>query len=299
MVFNQLVGRLSSVFRSDFKRDGAPLCEVEDLSAERRTENQNRMRQLCHAAYLGDHTALCRMLGRFKLYVDTRDIGIAPHLMLDGFWEMWVTEVIAAMVRPGMVVADIGANLGYFTVLMAQLVGRTGHVHAFEPNPRMVDLLHRSLEVNGFSQHVSLHQVGLCAENGTDLALIIPPGEPKNAHIVSLGEVLPEHGVRVPGVRLDSRAEWAKIEFAKIDVEGAEQLIWAGSQGLLDNRTLKTVILEFTPGRYADPGDFLDRLTAPGFTLSRIDYHVGIEPITKQDVLARDPTVDIMLVLQR
>jgi hypothetical protein len=43
------------------------------------------------------------------MYVDSQDFGLSPHLMLDGYWEMWVTEALVSLVRPGMVVADIGA----------------------------------------------------------------------------------------------------------------------------------------------------------------------------------------------
>src|SRR5438874_13129284 len=52
--------------------------------------------------YLGDNTALCRSLGLFKLFVDTRDRGFAANLLLDGGWELWATIFIAGRVRPGM-----------------------------------------------------------------------------------------------------------------------------------------------------------------------------------------------------
>ncbi len=73
------------------------------------------MRALCESAYLGDETALCRVLGRYKMFVDTSDNSLSPHLMLDGYWEMWLTEALARAIRPGMTVVDVGANLGYFT----------------------------------------------------------------------------------------------------------------------------------------------------------------------------------------
>ena len=82
-------------------------------------------------------------------------------------------------------------------------------------------------------------------------------------------------------------------------MEGAEELVWAGMQGLLDNGRLKTVILEFTPGRYENPGNFLQALLAPGFSLARIDYVRGIVEIGTADVLAGDPREDVMLVLRR
>lgn len=268
------------------------------LSGDRVT-NEATIRSLCKVAYLGEGTILCRVLGHFKMFVDTHDVGLASHLMLDGYWEMWVTETIARLVRPGMVVADIGANVGYFTLLMAHLVGAQGRVHAFEPNPRLVTLLEKSLTANGFSAWVRVHQVALAAENDRDMALLIPPGEPKNAHMVPLPDYLPEGAVRVPSARLDSRVDWQQIEFAKIDVEGAEQLVWAGAQGLLESGRLRTVILEFTAARYDDPEGFLKVLMKHGFSLACIDFSLGIVDIDIAQVLAGNAHEDIMLVLRR
>ena len=276
----------------------ADLLSVMSLKRTARVGNEAAIRKLCHSVYLGDHMALCRVLGRYKMYVDCRDVGIAPHLMLDGYWEMWVTEALVSLVRKDMVVADIGANLGYFSLVLADLVGPGGRVHAFEPNPHMTDLLHRSLSVNGYAQRVEVHQVALGDREG-EVALVVPPGDPKNAHVVPMSEPLPDHAVPVPAARLDGRPDWSTIEFAKVDVEGAEQLVWAGAQGLLDNGALRGVVLEFAAARYHDPAAFLRDLMAPGFGLAYIHVTQGIVDISPARVLERDPHVDIMLVLRR
>lgn len=272
--------------------------EVHGLQAKTRLHSEAAIRHVCHAVYLGDHTAVCRILGRYKIFVDTRDVGLATHLMLEGYWEMWVTEAIVSLMHEGMVAADIGANVGYYTLLMADLSGPSGKVHAFEPNPRLAKLLSRSADVNGFASRVDVHCLALGDTDGVR-TLIVPEGEPKNGHLIDLADDLPENGQQVPVSRLDGAVEWADIEFAKVDVEGAEELVWAGMQGMLDNGRLKTVVLEFTPGRYKDPANFLRALLAPGFSLSRIDYVRGIVEASTADVLNGAPDEDIMLVLQR
>lgn len=295
-----IFAKAKSTVGIDFPPESAAeIFRVTRLRPKTRANSEAMIRRLCHSAYLGDHMALCRALGRYKMYVDSRDIGIAPHLMLDGYWEMWVTEALVSLVGSGMVVADIGANLGYFSLLLADLVGPGGRVHAFEPNPHMTGLLQRSASVNGFSQRLHIHQVALGAENEGEVALIVPPEDPKNAHIVPMSEHLSDHAVSVPLARLDGRFDWEAIEFAKIDVEGAEQLVWAGAQGLLDSGALKTVVLEFAAARYHDAAGFLRDLMAPGFSLAYIDLARGIVDISPAEVLERDPHVDIMLVLRR
>ncbi|MBB3957837.1 FkbM family methyltransferase [Novosphingobium sediminicola] len=285
-------------------RDENGVLSVHHIARETRGPTEAAIRAMAQNAYMGQGLSLCRVLGRYKFFVDTHDFGLAPHLMLDGFWEMWVTEAIVSMVRPGMVVADIGANLGYFSMLMADLVGPQGRVHAFEPNPRLRDLLGRNVSINGFWPTVDLHPTALGDEAECEVALVIPVGEPKNAYTLADGQIAPPDAlrgeeVRVACTRLDHRAEWREIEFAKIDVEGAEEFVWAGMQGLLNGGRLKSVLLEFCPKRYSDPAGFLTKLLAPGFTLARVDPWAGILDMTQAEVLASNPEEDIMLMLRR
>ena len=69
-----------------------PIYDIWRLLQHPRTFNEAEIRALCRTAYCGDHTTLCRVLGRYQLFVDTRDIGISSHLMLGGFREMWGTR---------------------------------------------------------------------------------------------------------------------------------------------------------------------------------------------------------------
>lgn len=277
-----------------------PHFDIGDLSRLNRPLNEAMIRARCSNAYLGSHTALCRALGKYKVFVDTRDVCLAPHLMLDGYWELWLTEALRERVGHGMVVADIGANLGYFSLLMADLVGHEGHVHCFEPNPRLGTLLHQTLEINSFAGRTSVYEVALSDTEGQPMVLIIPPKQPMNAKMMPLpsGD-LPEHAHPLQTRRLDSEEAWREIELAKIDVEGAEELLWAGAQGLLDGSRLKTVFLEFTPDRYQDPTAFLDRLQQPGFSISYLDPGKGIQPISREDILSGPRSQDVMLVLER
>lgn len=281
------------------KQASLELFDLGALLNRPRHENEATIRRLCQVAYLGDETVLGRALGRYKIYLDTSDEGLSPHLMLDGYWEMWVTEAICARLGSGMIAADIGANLGYYSLLMADLVGSLGKVHSFEPNPRMARHLERSLSINGFGERAKVHPVALGATDGEGVLFVVPPGEPKNAHLLRFAGSMQPGSTLMQTVRLDGDPDWANIQFAKIDVEGAEELVWAGSKGLLDNGTLRTVVLEFTSGRYRDPGAFIDQLLEPGFNLSWIDPVQGITALKRDDLLGMDSCTDVMLLLER
>ncbi|MDJ0979420.1 MAG: FkbM family methyltransferase [Erythrobacter sp.] len=278
---------------------GFDLFSIPELTERSRYECEKRIRARCQNAYLGSDIALCRVLGRYKMFVDTNDRDMSPHLMFDGFWEFWVTEAVCELVKPGMVVADIGANHGYFSLLMAELVGPEGFVHAFEPNARLAKLVTQSLAVNGFGERSEVNTVALAGEDRVPMALVIPPQQESKAYLEPWEGELSEHAALVQTRRLDSEERWSQIELAKVDVEGAEELLWAGARGLLDSGTLKTVLLEFTAARYSDPAAFLDRLAAPGFTILRIDHVAGIVPTTHEELLARSPMEDVMLALRR
>jgi len=77
------------------------------------------------AVYQGDHLALTRVLNLFKMYVDTTEVSLAPHLMMDGRWEPDITRVFEREIRKGMTVADVGANWVFFYAAGGS-AGRTG-----------------------------------------------------------------------------------------------------------------------------------------------------------------------------
>ena len=274
------------------------LFDLRNLQGRSRRDNQRRVRQLCANAYLGDRTSLCRVLGRYKMFVDTRDVGLSTHLLLDGFWEMWLTEALSAVLKPGMVAVDIGANLGYYTMIMADLVGAGGQVHAFEPNPTIADLMWKSCDVNGFADRVRLHRDPLGSEEGRSVGLLVPAGEPKNAHITQHLEA--PGAIALTTRRFDGYPELIDADVVKIDAEAAEYDIWRGMAGRLD-RTDKplTVFMEFAPVRYEDPDGFLADVEARGFRLAEVPLDDGVERRTRQQILAGPPRVDQMLMLTR
>ena len=85
------------------------------------------------------------------MWVDTRDRVIATHLLGDEIWEASETAAFLAHVRPGMCVFDVGANIGYYTLLAARAVGPSGRVYAFEPEPHNFELLTRNVAENRFT----------------------------------------------------------------------------------------------------------------------------------------------------
>ncbi len=277
---------------------GLALFDLNDLRRRPRHHNEAVIRRLCVNAYLGNQTALCRVLGRYKMYVDTTDISISSHLLLEGYWEMWVTMAMLGLVRPGMVAVDVGANLGYFTLLFADLVGAAGRVYAFEPNPAIRRRLTQSVLVNGFSPRTTVHGEPLSGEVGDRVRLIVPENEPGGAHIVPENDAGDE-GTPVLTTTIDEVVGDGPVDFIKIDAEGAEQNIWRGMRHLLARGQKLTVVMEFNATRYDDAAGFLAEIAAEGFAMALLEASAEVVPTTPAAVLAREPSEVLMLVLSR
>ncbi|TWB57448.1 FkbM family methyltransferase [Rhizobium sp. ERR 922] len=278
------------------------LLHLHELMAFDRHQAETAILQRVNSAYLGNHTALVRVLGRYKLYVDTRDRGFGSHVLLDGFWEIWLTLFCARNVKRGMTAIDVGANFGYYSLLLAELVGTRGELIAVEPNPHAADFLRRSVELNGLLGRTRIETSALGATISDEASLYVPHNEPKNALIVSeLFQPRPQDGVviKVPLTTLDEMsASCSRVDFIKIDAEGAEEVILEGMAETIA-RHKPMLVVEFNPARYADASGFLERLAGIYGAMRRLDFSGEAVPITSEDLLSKYGADDSLLVLSR
>ena len=250
------------------------------------------------ALYLGDQMVLCRVLGKYLMYADAQETGITPHLAMDGYWESWITVALARTVRPGWHCLDVGANHGYYTLVLADGAGPEGRVTPIEPTPKLAELLRQTLDVNGFP-YVEVLQKAASDEEGKTLQLVIPAHRSLNAHLVEAVEPT-EEAVAVESVTIDAvTRDWPRVDLIKIDVEGAEESVWRGmGQTISGNRDL-IVVLELNVDRYDDPRGFLGTIESAGFVLRYIDIDTEIKDVTVDRLLGEQVGDDWMLYLAR
>ena len=269
-----------------------------------RPANLRAIRAQCHNAYLGDSRSLCRVLGRFTLLVDTRDRTLAPHLLMNGIWEMHITECLARLVKPDMSVVDAGANYGYFALLASGLAGPQGRVLAVEANPAVAELLETTLELNGMRERSRVARVALGDSTGGRLPFVVDPRRPMNAHLRRAKEergALPEGHelVEVPVTRLDDLvAPGERVDVMKVDIEGAEEPFWSGARRVLTENADIQLLLEVRAGRYRDAAGFFGRIREDGFVLRVVARTGAIEDISV-DALLRSRAAHEMLYLSR
>lgn len=192
----------------------------------------------------------------YRLRIDLDDI-VGAMLVSSGVWEPSVTAVFRAVLRPGDIAVDVGAHLGYFTVLAGRLVGEHGKVYALEPSPAtFVDLL-RNVELNGLQNVVPL-RVAAGPERGQAPLLVPPDGNSGRASLVEwfdredaerrVVEVEPLH-------RVLAQRDAGRLALVKIDVEGYEEDVLRGLEPVLETGSRPIVVLEVH-------GPFVERICA-------------------------------------
>ncbi|UFN50972.1 FkbM family methyltransferase [Roseomonas sp. OT10] len=182
-----------------------------------------------------------------RLWLDLADHGVSLGC-LRGSWEPAETDFILAVLEPGDGFIDVGANIGWFSVLAAQAVGPRGRVHAFEPRADLAGRLRQSIVDNGFEDRCRVEMIALGAEEGAiDLAWV--PDERNPGHSFIVPRSMPEGAVslgRVPVRPLDALGLDGPVRLIKIDVEGAEPLVLRGAQGLIA-RDRPILLIELFP----------------------------------------------------
>jgi FkbM family methyltransferase len=183
--------------------------------------------------FLGNRAVALTHSG-LKIFLDVRDVGMTPHIALNGEWERQVERLLRRLLKPGAQVVEVGASMGYHTLAMAQAVGAEGHVHAFEANPRALSLLRDTITVNGFGDRVTVHADAALAEPGT-VAFAVHPQHVGSGH-VALAEMVAGYPERFEarGVRIDDAlATLPAADLMRLDCEGTEPQALHGAEALI------------------------------------------------------------------
>jgi FkbM family methyltransferase len=200
-----------------------------------------------------------------------------------GTYEPGCVRIVQTLVKPGWFVADLGAHIGYFTLLLAKCVGPEGRVFAFEPSPENFAVLRENIALNGY-ENVHVEQKAVSNKDGT---VILRPGPGTLSSMNAICEK--GRGVAVEAVALDHwflSQRLPTLHFLKIDIEGAEDLAIEGMQCvLLDCRPI--LLLEVHGGRKSRA---LVLLQNAGYSLDALGSDGSLRTATPEEsghILAR------------
>lgn len=208
---------------------------------------------------------------------------VVGKAVLKGNFERAECEFLMRLLQPGMVVLDVGAHHGYYTLLASRRVSGTGRVFAFEPSPRERKKLGWHLRWNRCS-NVEVVSTALGSASG-HAELFLAAGRETGCNSLRPPATSVERGtVSVPVETLDSFLSSrgvTRIDFVKLDVEGAELSVIEGAENLLSRAPRPVILVEVSDLRTAAWGypasKVLERLTGRGYQLFEPRFEPGFE----------------------
>ncbi len=220
-----------------------------------------------------------------KMYLDPRAKGPMREAFR-GFIrssgkEKLTTQIFERVVRDGETVVDIGANVGYFTLLAARLVGKKGKVYAFEPEPRNFEVVLKNIALNGYDNVVPNQKA---VSNKPGMVKLYLSKTDVGAHTLreyhdhfqfdksQFGEF-----IEVEAVTLDGffKGKEHPIDIVKMDCEGSEMAVLLGMDKVIRNNPALKMFIEFYPAAITEmgysPEEFVRKLFDYGFSITAID----------------------------
>ena len=173
-------------------------------------------------------------------------MGIWLHLnprtgrpMLEGGGEPQVQAALVEHLQPGMTFYDVGANLGFFSLLAARIVGVSGRVVAFEADPEIAEKLRENAVKNRFSW-IAVEQQAVRANSQTTFFQRADEAQSPDRGVGHIVDEEVAGAIRVPAISLDHYTrEAAPPDVVKCDVEGAEVEVFRGAERLLRHKRPK------------------------------------------------------------
>ena len=238
-------------------------------------------------------------------YLEADDRLLSPWFIVSGQYEIELTNFFLRRLRKDSHCLDIGSNFGYFTCLMARYCP-DGRVIGVEADRKIADLARDNIFINGFYGPADVVCAAASDREG-ELTLYRRTSRSGNTSVVEVGESFttaldepPVEPFTVASVRIDDLAERmeGRVDFIKIDVEGAEPLVLAGARETIRRNRNISIAMEWSPGQIAgagfDLGAFMKNIAASGLRCFSLERYTE-KPIADGALLALPYQAGIIL----
>lgn len=226
-----------------------------------------------------------------KMYVYQND---CLWLIYNHDYEPTFTKMVKTNVNKGDIIIDVGANIGYFTLLFARLVGCTGKVYAFEPEPTNFKILERNVQVNGF-ENVILQNTGISDTNGKTKLYLRGKNNIGNNSIFYNSSY--SKSVEIKLQKLDDIIN-EKTDVVKIDVDGAEGNVLFGMKNIIEKWRPK-IFLELSPNpdMKISGREYLSFLIRYGYSFYELDEISKVVTNTDiESILTKNVTTNLFCI---
>jgi len=210
------------------------------------------------------------------MILDLNDLGISRELALYGEHEHNSTKEVKKLVKPGMKILEVGANIGYYAVLETKLAGENGYLYAFEPSPFNFNLLKRNIELNKI-KNAEVYQKAAGAEN--EMAKFYVANKSNLSSFIKRDDMdMYRNGkiIDVEIIKLDDFLKNKDVDFIRMDVEGYEKEILRGIEETMKTQHPKHFFIEIHSEllhkKNSSAGEILEYLNNFGYEVIRSFY---------------------------
>lgn len=244
--------------------------------------NKLRPYQFRGKTWMFDHFVPKEGIKECNVHGATVALDLSEHIQRSiyiGNYERQETNWVKAYLGKGDTFLDVGANVGYFSLLASRIVGNTGSVISIEPSRNRFEILEQTIARNSLS-NVKLFNLGLGAVSEQKVLpdpllenyspSFFAEGQGENVRIVTLDELFPQMGVD-------------HIDVLKMDVEGFEPYVLQGARSLLSQKKIKAILCEINEhwiqkAGYS-PEEFHDKIVSMGFSACRLSGSLRNDPV--------------------
>jgi len=195
-----------------------------------------------------------RKINNYPMILTFFEEGISKDLMIYRKREISETETVKKILKPGMCILEIGANIGYYTILMAKLIGRNGKIYAYEPYPPSVEILIRNVKLNNLTDIVEVRNLAVSTKNTIQKLYLR-----KASNVHSLVNLKTDNDdadyieVKTKDIREILINTNRKIDLIRMDIEGHERELFSRLSKDISRFLPNRIFFEIHPLGKIDP----------------------------------------------
>jgi FkbM family methyltransferase len=224
-------------------------------------------------------------LPQFKMYVDPMEAAVSKSIFLHKEWEPFESNLFCHSISEGDIVLDIGAHIGWYSLLASARVGKRGKVYAFEPEPKSFSILSRNIKLNYITNIVLVNKALSNSSGSEQLFVNLYKKGPSNYQMWPIDN---EDSISIDVITLDEYLKDKHVDVIKIDAEGYEVKVFRGAEKVLSENPELVIFSEYWPeglrGAGDSPEEYIDIISKHGFCIQKIE-NGELEKISYREAL--------------
>lgn len=237
------------------------------------------------------------------IIVSTLDTGVSKQIRAVGSWEYRNGATLLDIVKPGDTVVEIGANYGYYALLMGQKLKGNGKIYAFEANPVVYDKFSQSVNLNGLQDTIIPHNIAV-GNTHANAYIVYDTSDIGTGYLITDASKLSE--VRAPWVYKEIPVtplidalpkELTKVDVLRMDIEGSEFMVLMGAKHLIENNPKLVIVTEWDNRylqRYGKVEDLVSYLSEQKFRFWGIDKG-GLQEMSADEMISAASPKDVVI----